>query len=64
MLGISVEEKIGQNKKDLEVELVVILYRLTLIEGIIFEQRIEGSEEEKTGMFMEKECSSQKEQPV
>lgn len=40
MLGVSVEEKIGQNKKDLEVELVVILYRLTLIEGIIFEQRI------------------------
>lgn len=30
MLGVSVAEKIGQNKKDLEVELV-ILYRLTLI---------------------------------
>lgn len=60
MLGVSVAEKIGQNKKDLEVELV-ILYRLTLISRVKFEQRIKGSEEEKkAGMFMERMFQSER----
>lgn len=61
MLGVSVAEKIGQNKKDLEVELVVILYRLTLISRVKFEQRIKGNEEEKkAGMFMERMFQSER----
>lgn len=54
MLGVNAAEKIQQNKRDLEVELIVILYRLTLIEEVIFEQRIEGSGEEETGISVER----------
>lgn len=42
------------------MELFVILYRLTLMEGVIFEQGIKGHEEEKTGMFMERMFQSER----
>lgn len=40
-------QKLEQYKRDLEVELAVILYRLTLIEEVLFEHRIEESEKEQ-----------------